>query len=88
MFTNDYHDRRLLNVCPHKNLVTKKDLEDIARTYFIVEADGKPRIVSLLEKNGDCRPSSSEQLDLPESQCFLPTDRHPCHAGIVLVPIK
>jgi hypothetical protein len=87
IFSNDYHDRRLLNICPQKRLLTRKDLENLAQDYYLVEADGKPQIVSILEKNGPCRPSATEQLDLLQAQCSLVRDRQPCQSGIVQVPI-
>jgi hypothetical protein len=87
IFTNDYRDRRLLAVCPQKQVLDHGDLESLAKMYFMVEPNGRPRLVEILEKNGDCRRSTNEQLDLTASRCSLSFERSPCRGGVVLVPI-
>lgn len=90
IFTNDFHDRRFLAVCWHNRSLNRNDLVELAKTYYIVDPNGKGQIVRILEKNNECRPSSSEQLELGQvqSQCYISHDNPPCRSGIVLVPIR
>lgn len=73
-------DRRVLKVCAPKRLLTRKDLEEIAKTYN----PRRPAIGDIMRVNGDCgKTDQQETLDLGRCEGSAQ-----CKTGIVNVPIN
>lgn len=80
-------NRDKLKVRPSKQILTRKDLENLALTYKIIRNE-KPSVIDILELNEGCRSAPfKEELTLGQFDSSTQIGP-PCKGGIILLPIS